>query len=283
MGKSTTPRHPLSKRLRFQVLERDGFTCRYCGAKPPDGALHADHIIPVSDGGKDTLDNLITACEPCNSGKGSRSIGAAQPLPDMSALAAEALATTAVIAKWRKAHKQRENTVSLAAQQIRDQHDVSMPLLVLSRAIREYGIAEVDYAVDRTCERVDGGDYRAQVSYMYAVLRNRRTDQDAPAPMPTFVKPAKAIASESCPWGGSCHNDLKKWCALENEDGLTTACSFIVEAMGGWDTPHSHDAVWECADFVDHWREGTGARWVVRAAANLYKWRDRAIMAGWVE
>lgn len=56
-------------RLRFQVLQRDGFTCQYCGAKPPDVRLHVDHIKPVSMGGVSTMENLITACQECNQGK----------------------------------------------------------------------------------------------------------------------------------------------------------------------------------------------------------------------
>lgn len=62
-------RKPLSKRTRFEVFKRDGFTCQYCGATPPSVILHVDHIDPVANGGKNTMDNLITACETCNQGK----------------------------------------------------------------------------------------------------------------------------------------------------------------------------------------------------------------------
>lgn len=62
-------------KLRFEVLKRDNFTCRYCGGKPEDGyALHVDHIIPYSKGGETKMDNLITACWLCNEGKGSDSL-----------------------------------------------------------------------------------------------------------------------------------------------------------------------------------------------------------------
>jgi hypothetical protein len=56
-------------RKRWEVLQRDGFTCQYCGAQPPDARLQVDHITPRSKGGRDTIDNLITACTPCNQGK----------------------------------------------------------------------------------------------------------------------------------------------------------------------------------------------------------------------
>jgi hypothetical protein len=56
-------------RLRFQVLERDEFTCQYCGAKAPDAVIQVDHIVPVANGGQDVADNLVAACLPCNYGK----------------------------------------------------------------------------------------------------------------------------------------------------------------------------------------------------------------------
>lgn len=59
----------LSKRLRYEVLRRDGFACRYCGAMAPDARLTVDHVIPSSLGGRDEPSNLVTACADCNAGK----------------------------------------------------------------------------------------------------------------------------------------------------------------------------------------------------------------------
>lgn len=64
-------RLPISKKVRFEIFKRDGFTCQYCGAHPPDVILHVDHIKPVSRGGGNEPENLITACEACNLGKGA--------------------------------------------------------------------------------------------------------------------------------------------------------------------------------------------------------------------
>jgi hypothetical protein len=55
--------------LRFDILRRDGFTCRYCGRRPPAVVLEVDHIHPKSAGGRDTEANLVTACFSCNRGK----------------------------------------------------------------------------------------------------------------------------------------------------------------------------------------------------------------------
>ncbi|WP_369292794.1 HNH endonuclease [Variovorax sp. J22R115] len=57
--------------MRFQVLRRDGFACRYCGRGAPDVKLHVDHVVPWSKGGRSAVENLRTACEACNLGKGA--------------------------------------------------------------------------------------------------------------------------------------------------------------------------------------------------------------------
>ncbi|WP_331743213.1 HNH endonuclease (plasmid) [Streptomyces sp. NBC_00868] len=67
---------PVSKRLRYEILRRDNHTCRYCGAAAPAVPLRTDHVVPVALGGTDTADNLVTSCEPCNSGKSSSTVGA---------------------------------------------------------------------------------------------------------------------------------------------------------------------------------------------------------------
>lgn len=61
----------VSKRLRFEVLRRDNHTCRYCGRGAPEAKLTIDHVIPEALGGQDVAENLVTACEDCNSGKTS--------------------------------------------------------------------------------------------------------------------------------------------------------------------------------------------------------------------
>ncbi len=64
----------LSKKLRFEVFKRDSFRCQYCGGAAPEVLLVVDHVHPVAEGGKNDILNLITACQPCNSGKGKRTL-----------------------------------------------------------------------------------------------------------------------------------------------------------------------------------------------------------------
>jgi len=54
---------------RREVLKRDHYTCQYCGSSK---RLTLDHVIPRSKGGTHTWDNVVTACERCNSQKGDR-------------------------------------------------------------------------------------------------------------------------------------------------------------------------------------------------------------------
>ena len=56
---------PLS---RENVYRRDNFECVYCGDSNRK-TLTLDHVIPQSKGGKDSWDNLVTACRKCNSEK----------------------------------------------------------------------------------------------------------------------------------------------------------------------------------------------------------------------
>jgi 5-methylcytosine-specific restriction endonuclease McrA len=60
----------VSNSMRFEVFKRDGFKCMYCGASPPDCILNADHILPRNKGGQNIMENLVTACQSCNNGKG---------------------------------------------------------------------------------------------------------------------------------------------------------------------------------------------------------------------
>ena len=54
---------------RREVLRRDKHTCQYCGSTKK---LTLDHVIPRSKGGKHSWDNVVIACERCNSRKGDR-------------------------------------------------------------------------------------------------------------------------------------------------------------------------------------------------------------------
>ena len=54
---------------RFNVFLRDKFKCQYCGKL--NESLTIDHVIPKNKGGKDSWENLVSACNRCNLNKGN--------------------------------------------------------------------------------------------------------------------------------------------------------------------------------------------------------------------
>ena len=61
-------RRTVTNRLRRDILERDAYTCNYCGGP----AATVDHVIPASRGGTHDMANLVAACAGCNFAKGNR-------------------------------------------------------------------------------------------------------------------------------------------------------------------------------------------------------------------
>lgn len=58
-------------RLRELVRRRDKSICYHCGAVAEDG--HCDHLVPVSKGGTDSINNLVWSCGTCNTEKSNKS------------------------------------------------------------------------------------------------------------------------------------------------------------------------------------------------------------------
>lgn len=55
---------------RRNVFRRDAHTCQYCGRV--GGDLTLDHVLPRSRGGRNSWENIVTACRECNSKKRDR-------------------------------------------------------------------------------------------------------------------------------------------------------------------------------------------------------------------
>lgn len=56
---------------KHNVFLRDLFTCQYCLTQFPRNELTLDHVHPISKGGKTNWENIVAACNPCNSRKGN--------------------------------------------------------------------------------------------------------------------------------------------------------------------------------------------------------------------
>ena len=71
------PTRPVTREEAMKVFKRDHYVCQYCGL---DGShsfenwliLTIDFIHPRIRGGSRGMDNLVTACQPCNLVKGKR-------------------------------------------------------------------------------------------------------------------------------------------------------------------------------------------------------------------
>jgi 5-methylcytosine-specific restriction endonuclease McrA len=57
---------------RRNIFARDNNQCQYCGRKFPTTELSLDHVIPRSQGGQNSWDNIVCACVRCNVKKGGR-------------------------------------------------------------------------------------------------------------------------------------------------------------------------------------------------------------------
>jgi 5-methylcytosine-specific restriction endonuclease McrA len=57
---------------RRNIFARDHNQCQYCGKKFPTTELSLDHVVPRSQGGQSTWENIVCACIACNVKKGGR-------------------------------------------------------------------------------------------------------------------------------------------------------------------------------------------------------------------
>src|SRR5690606_3680729 len=61
------------KEIQALYMAFDG-ECLYCGEKEDENgrAHHIDHVIPISDGGRHHISNLVLSCASCNPSKGNK-------------------------------------------------------------------------------------------------------------------------------------------------------------------------------------------------------------------
>jgi 5-methylcytosine-specific restriction endonuclease McrA len=65
------PRQPV-KLNRRNIFARDKNMCQYCGRKFSTSELSLDHVIPRSQNGPNTWENIVCCCLKCNVRKGGR-------------------------------------------------------------------------------------------------------------------------------------------------------------------------------------------------------------------
>ncbi|MFH1646586.1 MAG: HNH endonuclease [Chloroflexota bacterium] len=180
----------ISKKLRFDVFNRDNFTCQYCGRKTPDVILELEHIIPSSKGGTDELDNLITSCFECNRGKGVSLLDTIlkdRAIHEETILLAEREFQLAEYNHLKKKIRDRENNEieelrlhfsSKFRASERNYAKGEFPETIVHQCLKIMSYIDifelVDIAVDIT-SRDTKGDYHtvAAAKYLTAILRNK--------------------------------------------------------------------------------------------------------------
>lgn len=182
-------RTALSKRVRFEVFKRDGFRCTYCGATPADSPLHVDHVTPVSRGGSDDPDNLVTACSGCNLGKGAVELGDRLP----SKIVDEAQREQAEqIREYLAVHREIRSAKREVAKAIAEQWEAILGCELdgaegrFMTLLNEFSPTTIMEAIDITAGRLgrpfmprhrsepSPRDIEDRARYFYGVLRNRR-------------------------------------------------------------------------------------------------------------
>ena len=53
---------------------RDLYTCQYCNTPYTKTSLTLDHVIPLSKGGRTNWENIVAACQRCNTLKGNKTL-----------------------------------------------------------------------------------------------------------------------------------------------------------------------------------------------------------------
>lgn len=170
-------RKPLSKKRRFEVFKRDSFTCQYCGNTPPSIVLECDHITPVSHGGGNDEDNLITACFDCNRGKSDTELtNVPMSIKDKHAILIE---KDLQIVEFQKLLKRINRRINKEVNSVEERYNMWFDGWVLThkfkegtvkKFIKELGVFEVIEAMDKACSKMDRED---SLSYFCGICWNK--------------------------------------------------------------------------------------------------------------
>ena len=167
----------ISKRLRFEILRRDGFKCVYCGAAPSENELHVDHVVPVALGGDDAPGNLVACCVDCNIGKASTSADAPPDLPDNYQTAVE---EAAALRERREALLAQE---SLLVEEIQEEfrsywkHPQTWPYANSVRGwLRDFTVTEIKEFIEIAVNK--GRTQKSAVQYLAGIIRTSRAQRE---------------------------------------------------------------------------------------------------------
>ena len=175
----------IGKTLRFEVFARDGFTCQYCGQRPPDVVLELDHIHPVSKGGPDDVLNLITACFDCNRGKRDKVISEVAPRPDADLAFLKTQQEIVEVQRFLDAKKKQDELDDALCETLEDvwakylTTETVPSKVVFIPWIKKYGAEEISESIAAASSAYMRGQFAGYsefpklIKYVGAILRNR--------------------------------------------------------------------------------------------------------------
>jgi hypothetical protein len=175
-------------RLRFEILKRDGFRCRYCGATAAQTMLHVDHVLALSEGGADDPANLVAACSGCNLGKSNKPIDALDAKrvgtgASTDAVIEHAAQVRAYLGATREVEAARDETVAWLTEEWGRRIGYTPPknaAQILRAALLAHPTEHVLRAFDATGSHADRLDTNLRViTYFRACLKNMRTETPA--------------------------------------------------------------------------------------------------------
>jgi hypothetical protein len=181
-------RVPISKGKRFEIFARDGFTCQYCGLRPPDVILEVDHIEPVAGGGSNDDVNLITSCFDCNRGKRAKRLGDIRPRPDADIEYLKIEQERMEVQRYLDAKKARDKAfqrlvASLNATWSECLNATNPQDKQWRQWLLIYTPEEVEQAIHRVAGRYAAGrtqgGYAGLLSYISGILKRRREEEEA--------------------------------------------------------------------------------------------------------
>lgn len=175
----------LTKGKRFEIFKRDGFTCQYCGRKPPEVVLHVDHVMPVAEGGDNDEMNLVTACSDCNLGKSKKRIEMSQR-PDADLAWLEMQQEIAELERYQQAKQRRDALLVQIVERLQDTWvawsgmDWHPSNAVIMQMLLKYSPEEIEYAITVTAPKVAVGYVSSSdahwLKYLHGVLKNNAKD-----------------------------------------------------------------------------------------------------------
>lgn len=178
------PRTPVKKSLRFEVFKRDKFTCRYCGAQPPDVVLVIDHVLPVAKGGLNEEPNLVTACDCCNQGKGARLLDTVVVPDDADLRYLEIMQEKAELQRSAKAYNELHNLKHEVAEQLQGMaYELAdqlcdPPLSNIIQMLTKYDLEIVAEALSIAATAVANGRVNRREMMRYAGGVAKRVSED---------------------------------------------------------------------------------------------------------